>query len=116
MQLADDLPAAWDAPTADTRTKQRLIHILIREIVCDVDDTAKVVVLLIDWTGGRLGDIVVKDPNREVQDRLALVFEMFSKFRIAAKVMRVLNARGLDLPRRDRHGDLRWAGATVSSV
>ena len=30
--------------------------------------------------------------------------------------MRVLNDRGLDLPRRDRHGDLRWARATVSSV
>jgi hypothetical protein len=33
-----------------------------------------------------------------------------------AKVMRVLNERGLDLPRRDRHGDLRWARATISSV
>jgi DNA invertase Pin-like site-specific DNA recombinase len=62
------------------------------------------------------GDLVVKDPNREVQDRLALVFEMFLKFRTAAKVMRLLNARGLDLPRRDRHGDLRWTGATISSV
>ena len=30
--------------------------------------------------------------------------------------MRVLNGRGLDLPRRDRHGDLRWARATVSAV
>jgi len=60
--------------------------------------------------------IVVKDPDMAVQDRIELVFEMFLKFRTAAKVMRVLNARGLDLPRRDRHGDLRWAAATVSSV
>src|SRR4051812_39142969 len=30
--------------------------------------------------------------------------------------MRVLNERGLDLPRRDRHGDLRWTRATVSAV
>jgi hypothetical protein len=30
--------------------------------------------------------------------------------------MRVLNDRGLELPRRDRHGDLRWARATVSAV
>ena len=51
-----------------------------------------------------------------VQDRLMLVFEMFMKFRTAAKVMRILNERNLDLPRRDRHGDLRWTGATVSSV
>lgn len=30
--------------------------------------------------------------------------------------MRVLNERGLELPRRDRHGDLRWVRATVSAV
>lgn len=60
--------------------------------------------------------IVVKDPNLEVQDRLGLVFQTFLKFRTIAKVMRVLNERGLDLPRRDRFGDLRWARATISAV
>ena len=37
-----------------------------------------------------------------VQERLGLVFEMFLKFRTVAKVMRLLNDRGFDLPRRDR--------------
>ena len=60
--------------------------------------------------------VVVKDPDMAVQERLGLVFEMFLKFRTVAKVMRMLNDRGLDLPRRDRHGDLRWTRATVSSV
>ena len=60
--------------------------------------------------------IVVKDPDLAVQERLELVFEMFLKFRTVAKVMRVLNERGLDLPRRDHHGDPRWARATVASV
>jgi DNA invertase Pin-like site-specific DNA recombinase len=60
--------------------------------------------------------IVVKDPNTEVQERLELVFQTFLKFRTVAKVMRVLNERSLDLPRRDRLGDLRWARATVSAV
>jgi DNA invertase Pin-like site-specific DNA recombinase len=60
--------------------------------------------------------VVVKDPDMAVQERLGLVFEMFLKFRTVAKVMRVFNERGLDLPRRDRHGDLRWARATVSAV
>jgi DNA invertase Pin-like site-specific DNA recombinase len=60
--------------------------------------------------------VVVKDPNIEVQERLDLVFQTFLKFRTVAKVMRMLNERGLDLPRRDRHGDLRWARATVSAV
>ena len=60
--------------------------------------------------------VVVKDPDMAVQGRLVLVFEMFLKFRTVAKVMRVLNERALDLPRRDRHGDLRWTRATVASV
>ena len=52
FQLARDLPAAWNAASSDTGTKQRLIHILVQEIVCDLDDTANEAVLLIHWTGG----------------------------------------------------------------
>src|SRR5215472_18636307 len=37
MALAHDLPAVWNAPRTDVRTKQRLTHILIREIVLDRD-------------------------------------------------------------------------------
>jgi DNA invertase Pin-like site-specific DNA recombinase len=60
--------------------------------------------------------VVVKDPDMAVQERLELVFEMFLKFRTVAKVMRLLNDRGLDLPRRDRHGDLCRTRATICSV
>ncbi|KRS10804.1 recombinase family protein [Roseovarius indicus] len=60
--------------------------------------------------------VVLKDPDTAVQGRLGLVFELFVKLRSIAKVMRTLNARGLDLPRRDRHGELHWARATVSAV
>ncbi|MCP3460394.1 recombinase family protein [Bradyrhizobium sp. CCGUVB23] len=60
--------------------------------------------------------VVVKDPDIAVQERLGLVFQMFLSFRTVAKVMRVLNDRKLDLPRRDRHGDLRWAQATLAAV
>lgn len=60
--------------------------------------------------------IVVKDPNLEVQERLELLFQVFLKVRTVAKVMREFNGRGLELPRRDRHGDLTWARATTSAV
>ena len=60
--------------------------------------------------------IVVKDPDLAVQERLGLVFQSFLKLRTVAKVMRLLNARGLDLPRRDRQGEVRWTRATVSAV
>jgi DNA invertase Pin-like site-specific DNA recombinase len=59
LQLAHDLPAAWNSPSADTRTKQRLIHILVQEIVCDLDDTTNEAVLLIHWTGGRHSEVRV---------------------------------------------------------
>ena len=60
--------------------------------------------------------VVVKDPNMEVQERLDLLFATFMKVRTVAKVMRQFNDRSLDLPRRDRHGDLTWARATTSAV
>ena len=59
LQLAHDLPAAWNAPSTDRRTKQRLIHILVQEIVCDLDDAANEAVLLIHWTGGRHTEVRV---------------------------------------------------------
>jgi DNA invertase Pin-like site-specific DNA recombinase len=59
LQLAHDLPAAWNAPSTDTRTKQRLIHILVQEIVCELDDATNEAVLLIHWTGGRHSELRV---------------------------------------------------------
>jgi DNA invertase Pin-like site-specific DNA recombinase len=60
--------------------------------------------------------VVLMDPNMAVQERLGLVFQLFLKVRTVAKVMRMLNDRGLELPRRDQHGELRWTRATVSAV
>jgi DNA invertase Pin-like site-specific DNA recombinase len=59
LQLAHDLPATWNAPSTDTRTKQRLIHILVQEIVCALDDATNEAVLLIHWTGGRHSELRV---------------------------------------------------------
>ena len=49
--LAGDLETAWQAPTTDMRTKQRLVRTLIEEIVIDVDDVTREVVLVIHWRG-----------------------------------------------------------------
>ena len=59
LHLARDLSAAWNAPSADTGTKQRLIHILVQEVVCDLDDAANEAVLLVHWTGGCHSEIRV---------------------------------------------------------
>src|SRR5215210_6876937 len=49
--------------------------------------------------------IVVKDPNVEVQERIALVFESFLQLRTTVRVARALDARNLALPRSDAHGE-----------
>ncbi|HZQ54115.1 MAG TPA: recombinase family protein [Bryobacteraceae bacterium] len=50
MSLAHDLPSVWRA-TSTMRLKQRIVRILIEEIVADVDEKHREVVLLIHWTG-----------------------------------------------------------------
>src|SRR5881409_3556797 len=58
--LAQDLPAVWNSPATDMRLKQRIVRILIEEIVADVDDAASEIVLLIHWTGGRHSELRMK--------------------------------------------------------
>lgn len=59
---------------------------------------------------------VHKDPNREVQDRLALIFPTFLRVRSASKVLQFLNTHDLCLPRRDRFGDVVWKKPTVAAI
>ncbi|GAC1382193.1 MAG: recombinase family protein [Acidimicrobiales bacterium] len=59
---------------------------------------------------------VVKRPDREVQDRIDLVFATFLRARSLAKVVRSFNSDELLVPRRDPFGDVVWRRPTVSSV
>lgn len=53
MSLAHDLPSVWNTPSTDTRTKQRIAHIIIREVLIDLDDATNEAVVTIHWHGGR---------------------------------------------------------------
>src|SRR5579884_1612633 len=57
LRLAEDLPAVWNASTTDMRLKQRIVRILVQEIVANVDDAAQQVVLMIHWMGGRHSEV-----------------------------------------------------------
>jgi hypothetical protein len=50
----------WNSPATDMRLKQRIVRILIEEIIADVDDVASEIVLLIHWTGGRHSELRMK--------------------------------------------------------
>lgn len=59
MSLAQDLPSVWRA-TSNMRLKQRIVRILIEEIVADVDEKHREVILLIHWAGDRHSQLKVK--------------------------------------------------------
>ena len=59
---------------------------------------------------------VSKHPNREVQGRLALVFDLFRQRKSASQVVATLRQQNLRLPRRDRFGDVAWRRPTEAGV
>jgi DNA invertase Pin-like site-specific DNA recombinase len=81
MQLAQDLPAAWNAPTTDARIKQRLVHVLIHEVVIDLDDAAHEAVVVIHWIGGRHTELRVARARsgRYPEDRHPSAVEVMRK-------------------------------------
>jgi excisionase family DNA binding protein len=58
--LAQDLPAVWNSATTEMRLKQRIIRILIEEIIADVDEAKTEIVLMIHWTGGGHSELRMK--------------------------------------------------------
>lgn len=59
---------------------------------------------------------VQKNPDRQVQDRIALVFQTFLERRTASKVLQFFNQQQLLLPGRGRLGELTWKPPTVSAI
>jgi DNA invertase Pin-like site-specific DNA recombinase len=62
-KLAADLSAAWTAPTTTMRARQRLVRALIKDIIADVDEATREVVLVIHWKGGQHSQLRVKKPK-----------------------------------------------------
>jgi hypothetical protein len=63
--LADNLSAAWNAPGVTMRARQQLLRTLITDIIVDVDDDARDVILTIHWRGGQHSELRVRKPRAE---------------------------------------------------
>jgi hypothetical protein len=61
--LAEDLDAAWNAPGVTMRACQRLLRALLTDIIADVDEAAREVVLTIHWRGGQHSQLRVRKPK-----------------------------------------------------
>lgn len=59
---------------------------------------------------------ILKDPDKEVQERTGLVFTTFLRVKSLGGVVRYFNQHQLLLPRNDRRGGVRWREPTCASV
>ena len=115
-KLAENLQAAWNAPGVTMRTRQQLVRVLIVDIVADVDETAREVMLTIHWHGGQHSQLRIRKPKTgehgcsTSDEALAVVRSMASRWSdqdIAAS----LNRMGL----RTGQGKT-WTAHRVSSI
>jgi len=114
--LAEDLEAAWNAPGVTTRARQQLVRALIADIVADVDEKGREVILTIHWHGGQHSQLRVRKPRtgehgrRTTEEALAVIRSMSCRWSdqdIAAS----LNRMGM----RTGQG-MTWNAHRVSSV
>jgi len=84
--LADDLDAAWNAPGVTMRARQRLLRALVTDIIADVDEAAREVILTIHWRGGQHSQLRVRKPKsgehgcRTPEEALAVMRSMATRW------------------------------------
>jgi DNA invertase Pin-like site-specific DNA recombinase len=52
LELAEDLPALWNAESTTAEMRKQVLRTVIEEVICDVDDDNALVLLDIHWAGG----------------------------------------------------------------
>ena len=96
--LADNLSMAWNAPDVTMRARQQLLRTLITDIIVDVDDEARDVVLTIHWRGGQHSELRIRKPRTgehgcaTAEDALAVMRSMAGRWsdeHIAASLNRM---------------------------
>jgi hypothetical protein len=115
MRLGADLETAWNAPTTTMRTKQQLVRAMVEEIVVDVDEQRREVVLILHWRGGRHSELRVRKPasgehgKRTPDEAHRLIEEMATRWS-DTDIAATLNRMGL----RTGTGNT-WTASRVSS-
>jgi hypothetical protein len=114
--LAENLAAAWDAPGVTMRARQQLLRALVEEIVANVDEATREVVLTIRWRGGQHSQLRVRKPKSgehgccTSDDALAVIRSMATRWsdeHIAASLNRMGMRTGQDKT---------WTAHRVSSL
>jgi len=61
--IAADLDAAWKNPNVTMRSRQQLVRALVNEIIVDIDEQAREIVLIIHWKGGQHSELRMRKPR-----------------------------------------------------
>lgn len=114
--LAADLANAWSAPGVTTRARQQLIRALVADIIADVDEATREVVLTIHWRGGQHSQLRVRKPRtgehgcRTPDAALSVMARMATRFS-DADIAATLNRMGV------RTGQSKtWTAHRVGSI
>jgi excisionase family DNA binding protein len=114
--LADDLNAAWNAPGVTMRARQRLLRAAVMDIIADVDEKAREVILTIHWRGGQHSQLRVLKPKtgehgcRTPKEALAVMRSMATRWS-DEDIAATLNRMGM------RTGQAKtWTAHRVSSL
>lgn len=67
--LASDLETVWESGTCDERLKKRIIRLLVKEILVDLDEQQGEIRLTIHWQGGVHTELVVTRSKRGCKQR-----------------------------------------------
>lgn len=114
--MAEDLAAAWSAPNVTTRIRQELVRALVADIIADIDEATREVVLIIHGRGGQHSELRVRKPktgehNRRTPDEaLAVMARMATRF-CDADIAATLNRMGI----RTGQGKT-WTAPRVGSI
>lgn len=98
LGLAKDLETAWTSPNVSMRSRQQLLRALVVDIIADVDEAVRDVILTIHWRGGQHSQLRVRKPKsgehgcRTPDEALAVIRSMAARWpdeHIAASLNRM---------------------------
>jgi len=114
LELAQDLPRAWDSAGVTVETRKKIIRLLIEEIVVDIVDEK--IELIIHWCGGDHTRLSLKK-NKRGQNRWTTDADVVEFVKILARhmpdqaVASILNRSGKSTGRGNS-----WTSSRVSSL
>jgi excisionase family DNA binding protein len=98
LGLANDLETTWTSPNVSMRSRRQLLRALVVDIIADVDEAVRDVILTIHWRGGQHSQLRVRKPKsgehgcRTPDEALAVIRSMAARWpdeHIAASLNRM---------------------------